>query len=82
MEIRSLVPEGAADSKTDEVAIRFGDRRWRVRGLERNLCFNTLKVNLLVSRVQGDRIESFHVDTFDLYSAPEFRPLGDFKFGI
>ncbi|MCP4679102.1 MAG: DNA primase, partial [Deltaproteobacteria bacterium] len=31
--------------------------------------FNSLKVNLLVSRVQGDRIESFHIDTFDLYSA-------------
>ncbi|MCP4677304.1 MAG: toprim domain-containing protein, partial [Deltaproteobacteria bacterium] len=69
VEIRSLAPDDSTDTKPDEVLIRFGDRRWRVRGLERNLAFNSLKVNLLVSRVQGDRIESFHIDTFDLYSA-------------
>ncbi|MCP4676193.1 MAG: hypothetical protein GY854_11935, partial [Deltaproteobacteria bacterium] len=69
VEIRSLAPNAPSDTKPDEVVIRFGDRRWRVRGLERNLAFNSLKVNLLVSCVQGDRIESFHIDTFDLYSA-------------
>ncbi|MEO6278199.1 CHC2 zinc finger domain-containing protein [Roseateles sp.] len=39
-------------------------RRWRVRGLAKNLGVDVLKVNLMVSH--GD---SFHVDTLDLYAA-------------
>jgi DNA primase len=49
-----------------EVTFRFGQRRWRVRGLERNLSFERLKINLLVAR--EDR-GLFHVDSLDLYSA-------------
>ncbi len=41
-----------------------GDRRYRVRGLEKNLGFDAMKVNVLASR--GD---AFHVDTLDLYAA-------------
>ena len=44
--------------------LSFGDRRYRVRGLAKNLSFELLKVNLLVSR--GER---FYVDTLDLYAA-------------
>jgi DNA primase len=47
-----------------EVTVEFGERRWRVRGLDRNSSFDVLKVNLLVSL--GDR---FHVDSLDLYQA-------------
>ena len=47
-----------------EVVMELGDRRYRVRGLPKNLALDTLKVNLLVSR--GVR---FHVDTLDLYAA-------------
>jgi DNA primase catalytic core len=53
-----------AEVTSSEVTIEHGDRRWRIRGLEKNLSYSLLKVNLLVGR--GD---SFHVDTFDLYSA-------------
>ncbi len=42
----------------------FGDRRYRIRGLGKNLAFDALKVNLLASRGEG-----FHVDTLDLYSS-------------
>jgi DNA primase len=42
----------------------LGERRYRVRGLEKNLSLQTLKINLLVS--QGDLV---HVDTLDLYAA-------------
>jgi DNA primase catalytic core len=49
-----------------EVVIVLGDRRWRVRGLARNLSYEQLKVNLLVSRENGH--QTFHVDTFDLYA--------------
>jgi DNA primase len=51
-----------------EVTLTLGDgtnaRRYRVRGLAKNLAVDVLKVNLMVSA--GD---AFHVDTLDLYSA-------------
>jgi DNA primase len=54
----------AAEIKDDEVVFTFAERRYRVRGLPKNLSPETLKINLLVSC--GD---AFHVDTLDLYSA-------------
>jgi len=54
----------AAEVRDHEVVITFGDRRWRVRGLARNLSFEQLRINLLVAKG-----ESFHVDSLDLYSA-------------
>ncbi len=53
-----------AEVKPEEVMIRLGDRRYRVRGLAKNLSYESLKINLLAGRG-----ESFHVDTLDLYSA-------------
>jgi DNA primase catalytic core len=47
-----------------ETVLTFGARRWRVRGLPRNLAVGVLKVNVMVS--QDD---AFHVDTLDLYNA-------------
>ncbi|MFG6443320.1 CHC2 zinc finger domain-containing protein [Roseateles sp. LKC17W] len=51
-----------------EVTLTLGEgkeaRRYRVRGLAKNLGVDVLKVNLMVSH--GD---SFHVDTLDLYAA-------------
>ena len=53
-----------AEIKDQEIGFTFGDRSYRVRGLEKNHSYDTLKVNLLVRRG-----ESFHVDTFDLYQS-------------
>ena len=64
-------PEIPAQVKEQEVVIVLGDRRYRVRGLERNLSYDVLKVNLLASRG-----EAFHVDTLDLYAA---RQRGSFQ---
>ena len=50
--------------KGDEIIFKLGDRRYRVRGLAKNLSYELLKVNLLASKGEG-----FHVDTLDLYSA-------------
>jgi DNA primase len=53
-----------------EHVMTFGDRRYRVRGLEKNLSYEVLKVNVLASRPAIDSAgESVHVDTFDLYQA-------------
>ena len=47
-----------------EVTLDLGDRRYRVRGLNKNLALDVvLKVNVMV--ICGD---AFHVDTFDLYA--------------
>ncbi len=65
----SVLPEAPkaeidAEVKADEVIMCFGDRRYRIRGLDKNLSINQLKVNVLVSCG-----EALHVDTFDLYAA-------------
>jgi hypothetical protein len=48
----------------DEIVFRQGDRRYRVRGLGKNMSHEMLKVNVLVGKA-----DAFHVDTLDLYSA-------------
>ena len=48
----------------NEVVMAFGERRYRVRGLARNLAYDILKINLLATNG-----ELFYVDTFDLYNA-------------
>ena len=58
-----------AEISEQEVVIRLADRRWRVRGLARNLSFEQLRVNLFVG-LDG-RPDRFHLDTFDLYSAKQ-----------
>jgi len=53
----------------EEVIIHQGDRRYRVRCLEKNLSDQALRINLLVSRKNVRGETAFHVDTFDLSSA-------------
>ena len=62
----------------DEVTLGLGDRRYRLRGLRKNLSWGVLKLNVLVTR-EGPEAEAlfappsplagFFVDTLDLYSA-------------
>ena len=68
--VRPAAPKSdiEAELKDHEILIALGERRYRIRGLEKNLAYDVLKVNLLVSRPSFDRVgESLHVDTFDLY---------------
>ncbi|MGS2724928.1 CHC2 zinc finger domain-containing protein [Porticoccus sp. GXU_MW_L64] len=53
-----------ADISDKEIHLAFGDRKYRVRGLEKNKNYEVLKVNVLASNESG-----LHVDSFDLYSA-------------
>lgn len=48
----------------DEVVLNIGHRRYRIRGLAKNLSYDMLRVNVLASTERG-----LFVDTFDLYSA-------------
>jgi DNA primase catalytic core len=53
-----------AQVRDEEIVILLGDRRYRIRGLAKNLAFDVLlRVNVRI-----DRGEAFHVDTLDLYS--------------
>jgi DNA primase len=54
----------SAEVREQEVTLQLGDRRWRIRGLGKNLSYDSLKVNVLVARG-----ESFFVDVLELYSA-------------
>jgi DNA primase len=60
--------QATQDANSGEVLLHFGEgakaRRWRVRGLAKNLAYEVLKVNVLAGCG-----EAFHVDTFDLYAA-------------
>ena len=52
----------------DEVFFTFGPRQWRVRGVGKNLSFETLRVQLRVL-VQGSDQYSYHLDMLDLCNA-------------
>jgi len=54
----------AAEVSASEVILAMGSRRWRIRGLPKNLAVGVLKVNVMVSEDSA-----FHVDTLDLYNA-------------
>lgn len=60
--------ETAADVKEAEVVFTFGEngnaRRYRVRGLQKNLGYEVMRVNVLAATP-----ERFYVDTLDLYAA-------------
>lgn len=53
-----------AEVTDNEIHFSFGNRNYRVRGLDRNKTYDALKVNILASSS-----EKLHVDTFDLYAA-------------
>jgi DNA primase len=57
----SPVIDAPIEIKGDEITITQGDRRYRVRGLAKNLSSDILRVNLLAMRG-----EALHVDTLDM----------------
>ena len=56
--------DGVQTPSADEVNFIFGERQWRVRGIGKNLSFETLRVQLRV--LSG---ENYHLDTLDLCNA-------------
>jgi DNA primase len=62
--VNPLPNEIAADVTEQQITINLGERRYRVRGLQKNLSYEQLKINLLIQQA-----ERFYVDTLDIYSA-------------
>ena len=65
-------PSSPVDANTEsnnrELTLQQGDRRYRIRGLDKNTGLDSLKINLLVARESPDgQGEIIHVDSFDLY---------------
>jgi DNA primase len=81
----SVLPELPADIEAEtterETTIKIGDRRYRIRGLNKNLSYDQLKINLLVYRGEAFDVQggtnvagagsagAYHVDNLDIYSA-------------
>jgi DNA primase len=57
------------EKRGDDIFLMQGERRYRIRGLHRNMSYELLKVNVLVSGRTPRGESAFHVDTLDLYSA-------------
>jgi DNA primase catalytic core len=57
------------EMRGDDIFLMQGDRRYRIRGLNKNMSYELLKVNVLVSGRTPRGESAFHVDTLDLYSA-------------
>lgn len=53
-----------ADVSDKEISFTFGNRKYRVRGLDKNKNYEVLKINLL-----ANHNDDLHVDTLDIYSA-------------
>jgi hypothetical protein len=73
----SPAPQPEAHTDGEQLVLAFGERRYRVRGLPKQLG-EALKVNVLVTRaatdalVPADAVEAgLHVDTLDLYQAKQ-----------
>ena len=57
------------EMRGEDIFLQQGNRRYRVRGLAKNMSYELLKVNVLVSGATQRGEQAFHVDTLDLYSA-------------
>jgi DNA primase len=64
-----MEPGVAAEVTEEEVTVRLGGRRYRVRGLAKCMSYESLRVNLLATREAAAEGSGFHQDTVDLYSA-------------
>jgi len=61
-------PEPGAEADERQVTLSYGPRRYRVRGLPKQLA-EVLKVNALVTSAEQE--DGLHVDTLDLYQAKQ-----------
>jgi DNA primase catalytic core len=57
------------EMRGEDIFLQQGERRYRIRGLAKNLSYELMKVNVLLSGKTTRGESAFHVDTLDLYSA-------------
>jgi DNA primase catalytic core len=57
------------EMRGEDIFLTLGTRRYRIRGLNKNMAHDLIKVNILVSGRTPRNESAFHVDTLDIYSA-------------
>jgi len=57
------------ERRGDDIFLTLGTRRYRIRGLNKNMAQEVIKVNILVSGRTPRGESVFHVDTLDIYSS-------------
>ena len=62
----STIIEVPTEVKGEEVIVTRGNRRYRIRGLSKNMSHGLLKVNIFVSSTDARGEFVYHGDTFDL----------------
>ncbi len=65
----ALTIDMPVEMRGEDIFLTQGDRRYRIRGLAKNMSYELLKVNVLVSGQTPRGEPAFHVDTLDLYSS-------------
>jgi DNA primase len=72
------MPAAPAEEQQEQTSIKgelllaLGDRHWRIRGWQKNLSPETMRVNVQVQRDASDKAEAaYYVDTLDVYSAKQ-----------
>lgn len=60
-----IAEEVPAQIEDDELRVTFGDRHWRVRGFERLLSIDSIKINIRLSYLKDEQL-LFYQDYFDL----------------
>lgn len=63
------VIDAPVEMRGDDVVLRYGDREYRVRGLQKNTSPEVLRVNLRVLLANAEGDTALHVDTLELTSA-------------
>jgi DNA primase catalytic core len=66
---RSNAIDPPVEMRGEEIIVRYGDREYRVRGLEKNTSPDVLRVNLRVLGVNAHGEMAMHADTLELESA-------------
>ena len=69
-------PEAVTEPQTEqntkgELVVKLGERHWRIRGWQKNLSPEQMRVNVQVRRVAEHSEETYYVDTLDIYSAKQ-----------
>jgi len=70
-------PDAPAEPQTEQTAkgellLSLGDRHWRIRGWQKNLSPEQMRVNVQVRREASDKADAaYYVDTLDVYSAKQ-----------
>lgn len=72
------MPAAPAEDQAEQTSIKgelllaLGDRHWRIRGWQKNLSPETMRVNVQVRRDASDKADAaYYVDTLDVYSAKQ-----------